>query len=363
MKRFPITVGMGQKAVNPQKREVRVPTTIRDVAAAAGVSAATVSRVMNGKADVAADLRQRVLAAVSELGYRRNGPARSLRTRAALVLGVIISDITNPFFTAVVRGAEDQAQLAGYSVVLANADEDVAKEARYLEVAADEQMAGVLLSPASPRRTSIDVLVERGIPVVTIDRRLTAAAVDSVTVDNHSAARKAAQHLIDQGCRRVGIVAGPVQTTTGASRLAGYRAALRAAGRTVDASLVAYADFRTEGGYVATRTLLRQRQPPDGLLFSNNLMTVGGLRAIAEAGLAIPDDIAIVGFDDAIWTTALRPPLTVVAQPTYEIGQTAAQLLLRRIEGEKFPPRRVVLRAELIVRASSQRSTGRSRDG
>jgi LacI family transcriptional regulator len=335
-----------------------VPTTIRDVAALAGVSPATVSRVLNGKQDVAADLRRRVLAAVAELGYRRNGPARSLRTRAATVLGLIISDITNPFFTAVVRGAEDQAQLAGYSVVLANADEDVAKEARYLEVAAAEQMAGVLLSPASPRRTSIDLMVERGIPVVTIDRRLTAAPVDSVTVDNQLAARKAAQHLLAQGCRRVGLVAGPVQTTTGASRLAGYRAALRAARRTVDPSLVAYADFRTDGGYAATRQLLRQRQPPDGLLFSNNLMTVGGLKAIAEAGLAIPDDIAIVGFDDASWTTALRPPLTVVAQPTYEIGQTAAQLLLRRIEGDKFPPRRVVLRAELIVRASSQRITG-----
>jgi LacI family transcriptional regulator len=335
-----------------------VPTTIRDVAAVAGVSPATVSRVLNGKQDVAADLQHRVLAAVTELSYRRNGPARSLRTRATMVLGLIISDITNPFFTAVVRGAEDQAQLAGYSVVLANADEDVTKETRYLEVAAAEQLAGVLLSPASPRRTSIDVLVERGIPVVTIDRRLIAAPVDSVTIDNHSAARKAGQHLIAQGCRRVGLVAGPVQTTTGASRLAGYRAALRAAGRTVDPSLVAYADFRAEGGYAATGHLLKQRQPPDGLLFSNNLMTIGGLKAIAEAGLAIPDDIAIVGFDDAIWTTALRPPLTVVAQPTYEIGQTAAQLLLRRIEGEKFPPRRVVLRAELIVRASSQRITG-----
>ena len=126
-----------------------MPTTIRDVAAVAGVSAATVSRVLNGKQDVAADLRQRVLGAVTDLGYRRNGPARSLRTRAAMVLGLIISDISNPFFTAVVRGAEDQAQLAGYSLVLANADEDVDKEARYLEVAAAEQMAGVLLSPAS----------------------------------------------------------------------------------------------------------------------------------------------------------------------------------------------------------------------
>lgn len=334
-----------------------MPTTIRDVAAMAGVSPATVSRVLNGKQDVAADLRHRVLAAVTELGYRRNGAARSLRTRAAMVLGLIISDITNPFFTAVVRGAEDRAQLAGYSVVLANADEDLAKEARYLEVAAAEQLAGVLLSPASARRTSIDVLLERGIPVVTIDRRLTAAPVDSVTVDNHLAALRAGQHLVAQGCQRVGLVAGPVRTTTGATRLAGYRAALRAAGRAVDPSLVAYADFRTEGGYVATRKLLQQRQPPDGLLFSNNLMTVGGLQAIAEAGLAIPDEIAVVAFDDAIWTTALRPPLTVVAQPTYKIGQTAAQLMLRRIEGQTFPPRRVVLRAELIVRASSQRIT------
>jgi LacI family transcriptional regulator len=337
-----------------------VPTTIRDVAAIAGVSPATVSRVLNGKQDVGADLRRRVLGAVTELGYRRNGPARSLRTRAAMVLGVIISDVTNPFFTAVVRGAEDQAQLAGYSVVLANADEDVAKEARYLEVAAAEQMAGALLSPASSQQTSIDVLLERRIPVVTIDRRLAATPVDSITVNNHRAAREAVQHLIGQGFRRIGLVAGPVQTTTGASRLAGYRAALRNAGRTLDPSLIAYADFRTEGGYAATRQLLRQRRPPDGLLISNNLMTVGGLQAIGEAGLAIPSDIAIVGFDDTNWATALNPPLTVVAQPTYEIGQTAAKLLLRRIDGEKFPPRHVVLRAELIERASSQRMSGRT---
>ena len=165
-----------------------MPTTIRDVAAAAGVSPATVSRVLNLKEDVNADLRRRVLAAVTDLGYRRNGPARSLRTRAAMVLGIIISDITNPFFTALVRGVEDRAQLAGYSVVLANADEDVAKEARYLEVAAAEQLAGVLLSPASSRLTNIDVLLERGIPVVTIDRRLAAASVDSVTVNNRQAA-------------------------------------------------------------------------------------------------------------------------------------------------------------------------------
>jgi LacI family transcriptional regulator len=330
-----------------------VPTTIRDVAAAAGVSPATVSRVLNLKEDVNADLRRRVLAAVTDLGYRRNGPARSLRTRAAMVLGIIISDITNPFFTALVRGAEDRAQLAGYSVVLANADEDLAKEGRYLEVAAAEQLAGVLLSPASSRLTNIDVLTERGIPVVTIDRRLSSASVDSVTVNNRQAALEAAEHLIQQGCRRVGFVAGPVQTTTGASRLAGYRAALRAAGRALDPALTAYADFRTEGGYVATRQLLQLKKPPDGLLIANNLMTVGGMQAIAEAGLDVPQDIAVVGFDDANWATALRPPLTVVTQPTYEIGRIAAELLLHRIDGEKCAPRRVVLRAQLVPRGSS----------
>jgi len=332
-----------------------VPITIRDVAAAAGVSPATVSRVLNLKEDVNDDLRHRVLEAVTDLGYRRNGPARSLRTRAAMVLGIIISDITNPFFTALVRGVEDRAQLAGYSVVLANADEDVAKEARYLEVAAAEQLAGVLLSPASSELTSIDVLTERGIPVVTIDRRLPAADVDSVTVNNRQAALQAVQHLLGQGCSRVGFVAGPVDTTTGASRLAGYRAALRAAGRPLDPTLTAYADFRTEGGYAAARQLLQLRKRPDGLLISNNLMTVGGMQAIAEAGLDVPRDIAVVGFDDANWATALRPPLTVVTQPTYEIGRMAAELLLRRIAGEKFAPRRVVLQAQLVLRGSSLR--------
>ncbi len=333
-----------------------MPTTIRDVAAMAGVSPATVSRVLNMKQDVAEDLRRRVLAAVSELGYRRNGPARSLRTRAAMVLALVISDITNPFFTAVVRGVEDIAQLAGYSVVLANADEDVDKESRYLEVAAAEQMAGVLLTPASSKQSNIDVLLERNIPVVTIDRRLANAQVDSVTVNNRQAALSATEHLIGQGCERVGFVAGPVTITTGASRLAGYRAALRAAGRPEDPELVGYADFRTEGGYAATRQLLRSRNPLDGLVIANNLMTVGGMQAIAEAGLRVPDDIAVVGFDDANWATALRPPLTVVTQPTYDIGRIAAELLLRRIGGESFPPKRVVLRAELVERGSSRRS-------
>lgn len=336
-----------------------MPMTIRDVAARAEVSPATVSRVLNGRTDVATELRDRVHAAVSELGYRPNGAARSLRTRATTVLGVVISDITNPFFTAMVRGVEDTAQEAGYSVVLANTDEDPAKERRYFEVAAAEQMAGVVLSPASTSHTRIDVLTERNIPTVTIDRRLRGVPIDSVTVNNFRAAAEATAHLIDQGCRRIGFVAGPTTTTTGARRLAGYRAALRDAGMTADPGLVVNADFRIDGGRAATVGLL-EHDDIDGLFVSNNLMTIGALEALGSLGRSVPDDLAVVGFDDVSWASALRPPLTVVTQPTYEIGRRAAELLLARIRGDVSPPQHLVLPTSLVVRESSLRSARRS---
>jgi LacI family transcriptional regulator, galactose operon repressor len=328
-------------------------TTIRDVAARAAVSAATVSRVLNGRVDVAPDLRDRVLDAVAELSYRPNGAARSLRTRATTVLGLIISDITNPFFTSMVRGVEDSAQEAGYSVVLANTDEDLDKERRYVEVAAAEQMAGVVLSPASSSQTSISYLIERNIPVVTIDRRLRGAPVDSVTVNNFRAAFEATEHLIEQGCRRIGFVAGPQTTTTGSRRLAGYKAALRAAGLPDDADLVVSGEFRIDGGRAATEELLQHKI--DGLFAANNLMTIGALETLGAHGIEPGRDLAVVGFDDINWATALRPPLTAVSQPTYEIGRTTAELLLRRIRGEQLPLQRIVLPAKLVVRQSSIR--------
>ncbi|PZS05287.1 MAG: LacI family transcriptional regulator [Pseudonocardiales bacterium] len=330
-------------------------TTIHDVARHANVSAATVSRVLNSRTDVASHLTERVLASVATLRYRPNGAARSLRTRATTVLGVIISDITNPFFTSMVRGVEDAAQTAGYSVVLANTDEDLDKERRYLEVAVAEQLAGVVLSPASSHHTRLDVLTDRGIPVVTVDRRLRDRSIDSVTVNNYRAAFDATGHLLEQGCRRVGVIAGPAATTTGSRRLAGYRAALRAFDVADDPAHVVHGDFRIDGGRSATLELLA-RGEVDGLLVSNNLMTIGALEALAQTGHQIPDDLAVVGFDDMAWAGAMRPPLTVVTQPTYEIGRRTADLLLRRIRGEELPPQRIVLPATLAVRQSSLRA-------
>lgn len=330
-------------------------TTIRDVARLAGVSPATVSRVLNDNPEVGAIYRDRVQNAIAQLDYRPNALARNLRRRATTVIGVIISDVANPFFTTMVRAVEDVAQAAGYSAVLANADEDLDKEVRYLEVAAAERMAGVVLSPASSKHTRIDLLLERGIPVVTVDRKLNTGDVDTVVVANRRAARQATEHLLDEGCRRIGFVAGPSETSTAADRLAGYRHALRATGRPADPGLVVPGGFRIEGGYEATAELLKRPRRPDGLVVANNLMTLGAMQCLIDNDVPVPDEIAVVGFDDFAWATTLRPPLTVVSQPIYDLGRQAAELLLRRIGGEQFPRRQVVLPTTLMVRGSSQR--------
>lgn len=325
--------------------------TIRDVAAIAEVSPATVSRVLNADERVAPDLRERVLAAVERLGYRPNSQARSLRTQATRVIGLIISDIQNPFFTSLVRGVEDVAQASGYSVVLANSDEDLGKEQQYLRVAAAEQMAGVILSPASSSRTRIGELVHEEIPVVTIDRRI-AADVDSVAVDNVAGARQAVEHLLKTGATRVGIIAGPADVSTAADRLEGYHAALRDAGIAPDPQLMVRGDFRADGGHRAAARLLDLPARPDALFAANNLMLIGTLDAMAERGLTAPADLLLAGFDEMSWA-GFAPPLTLVEQPTYEIGRLATEMLLRRIAGDTAAAEHIVLEATLKVRASS----------
>jgi LacI family transcriptional regulator len=345
------TTGPHAREAEPEMANI----TIRDVARAADVSPATVSRVLNTPDEVSGKLRSRVLAAVRDLGYRPNSQARSLRTRATAVLGVIISDVTNPFFTSMVRGVEDAASEVGYSVILANTDENLEKERRYLEVAVAERLAGVVLSPASAPQTRIDLLSQAGIPVVTIDRQLKTAVVDRVTIRNRKAAKEATLHLAAEGCRRIGFVGGPTIITTAADRLAGYRAGLKAAGIPYDPLLVTEGDYRIDGGREATRRLLALGARPDALLIANNLMTIGAIDAIDEAELRFPGDIALVGFDDMSWALGLHSSVTAVTQPTYDIGRIATKLLLQRVrDGADSPPRHVVLSATLNVRASSQ---------
>ncbi|WP_410631965.1 LacI family DNA-binding transcriptional regulator [Amycolatopsis sp. cmx-4-83] len=329
--------------------------TIADVAALAGVSTATVSRALNGKSTVDPVLAGRVAWAVAQLGYTPNGLARGLRRRETAVLALIISDVENPFFTAIARGAEDTAQAAGFSVMLCNSDENVAKERRYVEVAAQERLAGVILSPTTPD-SDVGPLRTHRTPIVTVDRRLASADCDAVLVNSRESAAEAVRHLTGRGYRRIGCVAGPPGITTADARLAGYRDGLRAARREHSANLVHRCGFREAGGREAATRLLTAPDPPDALLVSGSPMTVGVLQVLAELGLRPGRDVGIVSFDEVPWATLITPSLTVVAQPAYAMGQRAARLLLDRIaDGGARPATTTTLAAQLIVRGSSAR--------
>jgi LacI family transcriptional regulator len=328
-------------------------TTIVDVARKAGVSISTVSRVLSGNGHVDPVLATKVTRAAKQLNYTPNRVARSLRLRKNRVWALVISDIrTGPFFADVVRGVEDGAHASGYSMFLCNADEDPSKEAGYLQLAVAENVAGVILEP-SGAATDLEPLLNAGIHVVLVDRKLPGAQADTVVADNIAGARQAVEHLLENGYRRIACISGPLSTTTGFERLAGYRMALEQAGLPVDDSLNRVADFREEGGHRATDELLAEKARPDAVFITNNRMTAGALEAIEEAGLAIPDDIAVIGYDEISWAPLLRTSLTTVGQPAYDLGHESARLLLSRLDGYAGSPRTVVLPTSLNVRASS----------
>lgn len=330
--------------------------TIQDVARQARVSMSTVSRVLNGHTTVADELTARVQVAVERLGYRPNAVARSLRRQVAAVWQLIISDVENPFFTSMVRGVEDVAQAAGYSVVLCNSDEDLDKERRYIEVAISERMSGVILSPASEAASDVGPLLGRGVPVVAVDRVLSHPGVDMVLVDNVEGARVATSELLAGGFRDIACVTGPLRTTSGSQRLSGYRQALAEHGRPYRPELVRVADFKEAGGYGAAESLAGAGCTVDAIFVANNRMTMGVLTWLARQAPGPGGELGLVGFDDVPWADLTRRPLTTVAQPTYAIGETAGRLLLERRDHPERPGARVVLQPTLKVRASSRRS-------
>lgn len=336
--------------------------TIYDVARRAEVSPATVSRVVNGHANVDPALADRVRRAMRELDYRPNAVARNLRRSRTTLWAVIIPDIGNPFFTSLVRGVEDVAQGAGYSVVLCNTDDDPGKEDQYVNAALAEQMAGVIISP-SGRATHVNRLVDARVPVVVIDRQLRDARADTVLVDNEHGAELATTHLIEAGYQRIACITGPRDVFTAARRLRGYQRALREHGRAFHEDMVRYADFREEGGYRAMASLLTVQPRPDAVFAGNNLMTVGAVECLVDSGVAVPAEVGVVGFDDVPWAHLVRPSLTTVAQPTYELGRTAAQLLSQRIAEPDRAPSTITLETKLQIRDSSTRGEGASRAG
>lgn len=325
--------------------------SIKDVADRAGVSTATVSRVLAHKPHIREAIRQRVLAAVEELNYRPNRVARSLRAQRSNAIGLVVSDIQNPFFTAVSRAVEDMAYQHEMSVLLCNTDENPAKEAMYLDLMRDERVAGIILSPTLRAAETFGEIVGLGIPLVVIDRRVSGADVDSVLLDNVEAAYRIVEHLIAHGRRRIGALFG-IGSTTGRERREGFSRALRDYDTPLSSELVHYVDARVENGYRTTLRLLSLPEPPDAIFTSNGLLSTGAFRALRDSHVAVPTDVAFASFDETMWTALVEPAVTVIEQPTYEIGEMAAELLLRRIEEPTRPTREVILKGKLIVRQS-----------
>ena len=327
--------------------------TIRDVAARAGVSSTTVSHVINATRPVSAELRSRVEAAMAELGFQPNALARSLRRKRTHTLGMIVPDSANPFFAEVGRGIEDTSFAAGYSTILCNSDGDPARELLYMDLLVQKQVDGVLLVPTGDQVKLAAALRIRNIPVVVIDRDVPDAPIDRVHIDNFAGGYLATRHLLDLGHRRIGYIGGPPHLSPAPDRSAGYRHALQEAGLPIDDQLVVGGNFRDIGGYNGARTLLALSAPPTAIFAGNDLMAIGALAAAREAGIVVPFDLAIVGFDDIHLAGYLNPPLTTVAQPKYELGVIAAELLVARLAQPDLPPQRRLLQAELVVRQST----------
>lgn len=326
--------------------------TIKDVAARANVSTATVSRVLNKNTSVKAYVRQRVEQAIAQLNYQPSRAAKNLRVRRSSVIGLIISDIRNPFYTALVRAVEDVALQNKYAILLCNSDEDPVKERLYVEVLMAERVAGLVIVPSPDN--DLSALQSGGIPTVVFDRAASSPLFDSVVLDNTEGAYLATSHLIGLGHRRIALIGAPCTVSSGRERQQGYELALRKHGIPANPDLIQVGGFKESGGYQATQTFLALTPRPTALLVANNLMALGAVRALQENGLVMPDDMSFVAFDDMSWHTIMRPPITAVRQPTYHMGELAAQLLMRRLsQAEATPPEHIVLRPELVIRGST----------
>jgi LacI family transcriptional regulator len=311
-----------------------------------------VSRVLAGMEGVADEVRERVTRAAAKLDYHPNRLARGLRLGQRKVIGVIIPDLQNSFFTGVAYGVEAALYTAGYTLLLGHSDGLPEREQVQLGVFRGEGVAGLVLMAGNRPGANYEAIRSWDIPVVAIDRSPSGLDVDLVCSDNRDGMRQAVSHLVSLGYREIAFVNGPTGISVTEERLEGYQDALRSAGIALRESLIIHSDFRQKGGYEAMARFLDMAQPPRAVVVANNRMTLGALEAINEHGVRIPDDLALVGFDDMPWATSVRPPLTAVAQPAEELGRAAAQLLLERLKDPKRIVRKLVLPTQLMVRAS-----------
>ncbi|MCI2416141.1 LacI family transcriptional regulator [Saccharopolyspora sp. K220] len=328
----------------------RTRVRLTDVAELAQVSAATVSQVLNGKRPVSEATRNRVLDAVERLGYRPNQVARSLRTRRTNIAALAIPDITNPFYPVLARGMQDALGAAGIHVVVSNTDGDRVTQTTHLGDLVARGIDGIVYSGFHYTERDLAPVLEAGVPLVRLRGRVDPRLGDLVRSDDRKGAADATAHLLRRGYQRIGLLDASLAVSED-ERAAGYRDAFAARGIEPDPDLVAAGDYSREGGRAAMRALLPRR--PSAVVCANDLMAIGALDVAREAGLRVPDDLAVVGFDDIDAAELVSPALTTVRNPAYELGATSGRRLLERIEGDTSEPTETVVSADLIVRDST----------
>jgi len=327
--------------------------TIADVAELAGVSVSTAARVLSGHGYAAEGTRRRVLEAAKELGYVPNQIARSLRTRQSNLVGLLIGDVENSFYSVIAKNVEAVAKDAGYHVVLCNSDDDPTSELEYLKLLEAMQVDALVVTPTTKNRRALANLIDQGMVIVQVDRRVERLAADAILVDNEAGAVSAVTSLIDAGHTEIGILAGDVEVPTARQRLAGYERALGERGIPIRPELITTGSFHREHAIEDATELIRAEPPPTAVFAANNILAEALLIALDHEGLRVPRDVSVVAFDDVQWMSMVEPAVTAVRQPIADIARSAAELVFRRLrEGRDGRPSTVVFRTELVERAS-----------
>ncbi|NOX63975.1 MAG: LacI family transcriptional regulator [Chloroflexi bacterium] len=331
--------------------------TISDVAKLAGVSSQTVSRVINNKPEVSPKTRQRVLEVIEQTGYRPSAVARGLATSRTSTIGMVVPDISNPFFSDIARGIEATAYDQGYNVFLCNSNEDPERELEVLFSLEEKQVDGVILCGLRQKTPALQDVLKRFPAIVLVNRLMDDASYPTVMVDNHKGAQKAVGHILNMGRKRVGILVGPAFSYSANQRKSGYLDAMEGAGISVEDGWIQYCTPTVEGGEEATKLLLKRHPQLDALFCFNDLVAVGAIQACGALNRRIPNDIAIVGFDDVYLAALVTPALTTCRVPRVEMGRQAMNLLLRQMKGQRIETPVITVKTRLIIRNSAPKVT------
>jgi DNA-binding LacI/PurR family transcriptional regulator len=327
--------------------------TMKDVARLAGVSTATVSATLSGANFVSSELRERVLVAIEELGYAPNAMASGLKRGSTRLIGLIVPDITNPFFTEIVHDVQRGASALGFTVLLGVSDDNAMRESELIRLMRSHQAAGTIVIPCGSEEDCRKLCSHAAaMPIVALDNAPPGLDCDTVVIDNRKAAELATTHILSFGHTEVGIVSGPAHRYVSRERVLGFEATIEAHGLSPRPELASRGEFHVDIARQAGLDLLHGSKPPTAIFVANNQMLIGVMQAVAEAGLSVPDDVSVASIDDFPWASAFMPALTTVRQPIGKMAEAALEFLTSRFSGEAAPPRRVMLEPELVVRKS-----------